>query len=88
MNKIRSDDEKAAVSVAEKKTEIKSLTSPMSRPPKEQDFYPDNTMLYIPHLLNIFSMVVMKVTIMLVKGQFDSRTLLHKTLSMQYQTEQ
>ena len=30
----------------------------MSWPPKEQDLYPDKTMLYIPHLLDIFCMVV------------------------------
>ena len=30
----------------------------MSRPPKEQDLYPDKTMLYIPQLLDIFCMVV------------------------------
>ena len=30
----------------------------MSRPPKEQDPYHDKTMLYIPHLLDIFCMVV------------------------------
>ena len=32
--------------------------SPMSWPPKEQDLYPDKTMLYAPHLLDIFCMVV------------------------------
>ena len=62
LNKIQSDDEKVVeivVSVAKKiNTEIKSLTSPMSRPPNEQDLYPDRTMLYIPHLLDIFCMVV------------------------------
>ena len=30
----------------------------MSRPPKEQNLHPDKTMLYIPHLLDIFCMVV------------------------------
>ena len=29
----------------------------MSRPPKEQDLYPDKAILYIPHLLDIFCMV-------------------------------
>ena len=59
MNKIQSDDEKAVVSVAKKiKTEIESLMSPMSWPKKEQDLYPDRTMLYVPHLLDIFCMVV------------------------------
>ena len=40
--------------------EVKSFTSPMSWPPKEQDLYPDSdkTMLYIPHLPDIFCMVV------------------------------
>ena len=59
LNKIQSDNEKAVVSVAKKiNTEIKSLMSPMSWPPKEQALYPDKTMLYIPHLLYIFFMVV------------------------------
>ena len=91
LNKIQSDDGKAVVSVAKKiNTEIKSLISPMSWLPKEQDLYHDKTMLYVPHLLDIFCMVVIrgKLTVMLVKGLFDSRTLLHKTLSMQHQTEQ
>ena len=30
----------------------------MSRPPKQQDLYPYKTMLYIPHLLDIFCIVV------------------------------
>ena len=30
----------------------------MSRPPKEQNIYPDKTMLCIPHLLDIFCIVV------------------------------
>ena len=59
MNKIQNDDEKAVVSVAKKiNTEIKSLMSPMSWPPEEQDLYPDKTMLYVAHLLDIFCMVV------------------------------
>ena len=30
----------------------------MSWPPKEQDLYPDKTVLYLRHLLAIFSMIV------------------------------
>ena len=44
--------------MAKKLTQIISLTSSMSRHPKHQDLYPDKTMLYISHLLDIFCMVV------------------------------
>ena len=58
LNKTQNDDERAVINVAKKiNAEIKSLVSPMSWPPKEQDLLPEKTSLYIPHLLDIFCMV-------------------------------
>ena len=58
LNTTQNDDERAVINVAKKiNAEIKSLVSPMSWPPKEQDLHPEKTLLYIPHLLDIFCMV-------------------------------
>ena len=58
LNTTQNDDERAVINVAKKiNAEIKSLVSPMSWPPKEQDLHREKILLYIPHLLDIFCMV-------------------------------
>ena len=56
LNTTQNDDERALINVAKKiNAEIKSLVSPMSWPPKEQDLHPEKTLLYIPRLLAFFA---------------------------------
>ena len=58
LNTTQNDYERAVINVAKKiNAEITSLVSSMSWPPKEQDLHPEKTLLYIPHLLDIFCMV-------------------------------
>ena len=47
----------------------------MSWPPKEQDLYPDKTMLYIRHLLDIFCMIVISVKLNEGDSNVSERTI-------------
>ena len=50
----------------------------MSRPPKEQNIYPDKTMLCIPHLLDIFCMVLIGGKLNEGDSNVSEKTIQHK----------